>query len=290
MNLESTHGTQTILITGASSGIGKAAAKTFADKGWNVIATMRAVAPGESLKQIPNVLVAHLDVRDEESIVSAIAQGKERFGRIDAILSNAGYGQYGIFEEVPKAKIQEQFDVNVFGAMNMLRAILPEFRANGGGKVLVTSSSGGIYGLPTMTLYITTKFALEGFFESVSYELAAQNIIVKLIEPGGVDTDFHSVASRLTAKTGGITSYQRFYDQVTAAVDEKINSHSLLSADEVASVIYKAATDETNRLRYIVGKDAEAIIAIRREKPEQEFMELIRSEFGLSTRSKKERI
>ena len=198
---------QTIFITGASSGIGRAAATTFVREGWNVVATMPQIAAGEPLMGEPNTCVERVDVRDEASIAAAIAQGKKRFGRIDAILSNAGFGQYGIFEAVPKDRIQEQFDVNVFGAMNVLRAILPEFRANGGGQVLVTSSSGGIYGLPTMTLYITTKFALEGFFESVAYELRSLNIPVKLIEPGGVDTHFHKTAAARTVAAGEIDVY-----------------------------------------------------------------------------------
>ena len=281
MNLENTKKTQTILITGASSGIGKAAAEIFAAKGWNVCATMPEIASDESLKQIPNVLVARLDVRDETSIAEAVSQCKEKFGRIDTLLSNAGYGQYGVFEGISKEKIQAQFDVNVFGAMNVLRAVLPEFRANGGGQVLVTSSAGGIYGLPTTTLYITTKFATEGFFESVSYELATQNIVVKLIEPGGVDTNFHPTAARLSTGDGRIAGYTDVYERVAAAVNKIIDSHSLVSAGEVADAIYKAATDGTNRLRYVVGKDAESIIHARRQMPEQEFRDLIKSEFGL---------
>ena len=282
MNLENTKKTQTILITGASSGIGKAAAETFAAKGWNVCATMPEIASDESLKQIPNVLVARLDVRDETSIAKTISRCKEKFGRIDALLSNAGYGQYGVFEGISKEQIQAEFDVNVFGAMNVLRRVLPEFRANGGGQVLVTSSSGGIYGLPTMTLYITTKFALEGFFESVSYELATQNITVKLIEPGGVDTNFHPTAARLSTGDGGIAVYKDFYERVASTVSKIIDSHSLLSAEEVANAVYEAATDGTDRLRYVVGKDAESIINARREKPEREFRNLIESEFGLA--------
>lgn len=281
MNLEHTQKTQTILITGASSGIGKATAEVFAAKGWNVCATMPEIAADESLTQVPNVLVARLDVRDEASINDTVAECKERFGSIDALHSNAGYGQYGVFEGISKTQIQAEFDVNVFGAMNVLRAVLPEFRAQGGGQVLVTSSSGGIYGLPTMTLYITTKFALEGFFESVSYELAAQNISVKLIEPGGVDTDFHPTAARLSTGDGGIAVYTDFYERVAAKVNKIIDSHSLLSAEEVANAVYQAATDSTDRLRYVVGKGAESIINARREKPEREFRDLIKSEFGL---------
>ena len=274
---------QTIFITGASSGIGRAAATTFAREGWNVVATMPEIAASESLRHAANTCVERVDVRDEATIADAVARGKRRFGRIDAVLSNAGFGQYGIFEAVPKERIQEQFDVNVFGAMNVLRAILPEFRANGGGQVLVTSSSGGIYGLPTMTLYITTKFAIEGFFESVAYELRSLNIGVKLIEPGGVDTAFHQTASAKSCGAGSLGVYADLYEKVSKTVQAIIAKHELTSADEVAKVIYEAAIDGTDQLRYVVGPDAAAIIDARRTKPELEFRKMIMSEFGLGS-------
>jgi NAD(P)-dependent dehydrogenase (short-subunit alcohol dehydrogenase family) len=273
---------KTILITGASSGIGRAAVRRFADNGWNVAATMPNPSAAGDLIRMPTVLVTRLDVRDDASIATSIAEAKARFGRIDAVLSNAGFGQYGVFEAISTEQVRHQFDVNVFGAMNLLRAILPEFRANGGGHVIVTSSAGGIYGLPVMSLYIATKFALEGFFESVSYELAAQNIKVKLIEPGGVATGFHDTAARKSSAAGGLAAYQTFYDSVTAAVNEKVASHSLASADDVAHAIYEAATDNSDRLRYVVGEDAAAIISARRMTSEREFMDLIRAGFGLA--------
>lgn len=272
---------KTIFITGASSGIGQSAAETFAARGWNVIATMPQIGAKEPLKSAKNTLVARVDVRDELSIRTAIAEGKARFGRIDALLSNAGFGQYGIFEAVPRDQIQDQFDVNVFGAMNVLRSILPEFRANGGGQILVTSSSGGIYGLLTMSLYITTKFALEGVFESVAYELRSLNIGVKLIEPGGVDTNFHTTSAARTFGAGSVDTYAAFYRNVSKAVEDIIAKHALTSADEVARVIYEAATDGVDQLRYVVGPDAASIIEARRSKHEPDFRRMIESEFGL---------
>jgi NAD(P)-dependent dehydrogenase (short-subunit alcohol dehydrogenase family) len=212
---------RTILITGASSGIGRAAVRCFAENGWDVAARMPNPSTAGELGRTPNVLVTRLDVRDEASIAASIAEAKSRFGRIDAVLSNAGFGQYGVFEAISSDQVRHQFDVNVFGAMNLLRAILPEFRANGAGHAIVTSSAGGLYGLPIMSLYIATKFALEGFFESVSYELAAQNIKVKLIEPGGVATGFHDTAARKSSAAGGLAAYQAFYDRVTAAINER---------------------------------------------------------------------
>jgi NAD(P)-dependent dehydrogenase (short-subunit alcohol dehydrogenase family) len=124
---------KTVLITGTSSGIGRAAAKYFAGNGWNVAATMRNPGAEAELVQLNDVRVIRLDVKDPDSIRRAIEEGIARFGRIDTLVNNAGFGQYGLFEAIPREKIQEQFDVNVFGVMDVTRAILPHFRKNKGG-------------------------------------------------------------------------------------------------------------------------------------------------------------
>lgn len=177
---------KTILITGTSSGFGKATAHLFAHKGWNVIATMRRPEEERELEQLPDVLVTRLDVQDRASIAAAIASGIGRFGRIDAVVNNAGFGLFGLFETTLPEKVVEQFDVNVFGVMHVIRAILPHFRQNKGGMILNIGSGAGVFTLPMISLYCASKFALEGFTEALSYELASQNIIVKMIEPGGV--------------------------------------------------------------------------------------------------------
>ena len=181
----------TVLITGSSTGIGRASAKLFADRGWNVVATMRAVSAAGDLAGRDNVFVTRLDVTDPGSIDQAIKTSIEVFGKIDAVINNAGYRQYGLFETIPPKSIQSNFDVNLFGVMNVIRAIVPVFRKQKQGLILNVSSAGGLVGLPSTSIYISTKFALEGFTESLAYELASQNIVVKIIEPGGViSTDF----------------------------------------------------------------------------------------------------
>src|ERR1700680_1808212 len=114
-----------------------------------------------------------------------VAAGVARFGRIDALVNNAGYGQYGIFEAIPREKILQQFDVNVFGVMDVIRAILPHFRANQAGSIVNVSSGAGLFTLPMISLYSASKFALEGFSEALAYELASQHIAVKIVEPHG---------------------------------------------------------------------------------------------------------
>src|SRR6266478_25943 len=177
---------KTILITGTSSGLGKTAAKHFASCGWNVVATMRAPEQEKELAGLSDVLVTRLDVEDRESIQLAIEAGIARFGKIDALINNAGFGLFGVFESISREKVQEQFDINVFGVMDVTRAILPHFRKNKDGLIINVSSGAGVFTLPMLSLYCASKFALEGFSESLSYELASQNIIVKIIEPGGV--------------------------------------------------------------------------------------------------------
>ena len=159
---------KTILITGASSGFGKTTAQYFAEHDWNVIATMRQPEQAQDLKNIKNVLVNRLEVEDEASIVKSLREGIDRFGRIDALVNNAGFGLFGLFEATPKEKIQEQFAVNVFGVMNVTRAILPHFRQNKGGIILNIGSGAGVFGLPMISLYCASKFALEGFSESLA--------------------------------------------------------------------------------------------------------------------------
>jgi short-subunit dehydrogenase len=165
--------------------------------------------------------------------------------------------------------------------MNVLRAVLPHFRTRGQGLVLVTSSAGAKIGLPTSGLYISSKFALEGFFESIWYELRAVGVTVKLIEPGGVDTGFHKTADRRTAAGGGIPIYDEFYRTVAANRDRIIASGELASAEDVSDAIFGAATDGSARLRYVVGKDAEALVAAVHDKPEAEVLGMVARQYGL---------
>lgn len=186
IGVSQTNMTKTILITGTSSGLGKATARLFAHEGWNVVATMRRPEEERELVQLPNVLVTRLDVQDRVSITTAIEAAIARFGQIDALLNNAGFGLFGLFEATPPEKVAEQFNVNVFGVMDVTRALLPHFRQNKGGLILNISSGAGVFTLPMLSLYCASKFALEGFSEALSYELASQNIVVKIIEPGGI--------------------------------------------------------------------------------------------------------
>jgi NAD(P)-dependent dehydrogenase (short-subunit alcohol dehydrogenase family) len=268
---------KTILITGASSGIGKASAALFAAKGWNVIATMRR--PDASL-EADNLLVEKLDVQDLDSIQHAVDAGIARFGAIDVLLNNAGYGQYGLFEALSREDIQTQFEVNVFGVMNVIRAVLPHFRERKSGVIVNVGSGAGIFTLPMISLYCASKFALEGFSEALSYELASQGISVKLVDPhGGVtSTRFNERSAQSAAASAALKDYDSFVARTSEAF-ANLAAASTITAEEVAHVIHGAATDGTDRLRYLVGDDARGFIKARRSFDDQDYIDFMRARF-----------
>jgi len=271
--------TQTVLITGASTGFGKAAALHFAARGWQVVATMRDPAAGADLAANENILVARLDVQDLASIDEAIAEGVNRFGGIDAVVNNAGFGLFGIFEGASREKIQEQFDVNVFGVMDVTRAILPHFRARRSGTVVNVSSGAGVFGLPMISLYNASKFALEGFSESLSYELASQGIAVKIVEPGGVlDTKFGARSSDEFGNASVPAGYEDFV-AATGKVFEGLRASRHATSEDVAKVIFEATTDGTSRLRYVATEDIQPLVRARRETSEERYMGFMREQF-----------
>jgi len=279
------HMKKTVLITGASSGLGKAAAKFFAAQGWNVIATMRAPEQETELNSLPGVQVIRLDVQDRASIDQAVAAGLAQFGRIDVLINNAGFSLFGVFEALPPEKIQEQFAVNVFGVMDVTRAVLPHFRQNGGGLIINISSRAGLVTLPMNTLYCASKFALEGFSEALAYELASQNITIKLIEVSGgaSGTQFGKRMGAEFAPAAAPASYADFIARTIAIYNGMRASGQLTSAEVVAQAICAAATDGTDRLRYLVGNDTPPFIKARREMTEPDYMAFMRSHFSGKT-------
>lgn len=269
---------KTILITGASSGIGKETAKLFQAKGWNVIATMRNRESETELRELENTLVAKLDVLDPSSIEQAVKEGIARFGQIDVLLNNAGYGAYGVLESFTREQIIRQFDTNVIGLLDVTKALLPHFRSNKSGIIINVSSIGGKMSFPLGTLYHGTKFAVEGISESLRYEVEEFGGKVKIIEPGAIATDFTG-RSLDFSNDESMTEYQPIVGKLMAATQEMFGQAS--PASVVAGVIYEAATDGTDQLRYAAGEDAKAIIAQRQQANDAAFMSVIKSQFGL---------
>jgi len=267
-----------MLITGASSGIGKATSFYFAQQGWNVIATMRSPEKEKELTGMDNILIARLEVTEPASIEAAIEAGIERFGKIDALINNAGYGQQGLFEAITPEKVQAQFNTNVFGLMNVTRAILPHFRANKSGVLLNVSSGAGRITTPILSVYTASKFAVEGFSEALAFELDSQNIKVKIVEPGFIPTTFYERAMEEFAFDPALEDYKAFSDEM-AAFFKSFEGKNNFTADDVAKVIYTAVTDGTNQLRYIAGPDLEHLMHIRNSMPDQEYVDFTRRLF-----------
>lgn len=260
---------KTVLITGTSSGIGKATAQFFIEQGWNVAATARSLASIQDLKHSDRMLGLRLDVTDSSTIQEAVDKALARFGRIDVLVNNAGYGLLGPFESLTPEQIQRQFPTNVFGLFEVTRALLPHFREQRAGTIMNISSIGGRMSFPFGSVYHGTKWAVEGFSESLRYELEPFGIRVKVIEPGAIRTDFSGRSMDLVSKTG-LAAYdkpmrlflQRTEESYKTAVEPKV----------VAKVIYRAATDKSKRLRYAA---AAPILAIRGLLPDNIFVSLI---------------
>lgn len=272
---------QTVLITGTSTGFGRDTALRFARAGWNVVATMRTPAAETELGRLPGVLVTRLDVQDPQSIEAAVAAGLERFGGLDVVVNNAGFGLFGLFEATPPEKVREQFEVNVFGLMDVTRAALPHLRRRRAGVIVNITSGAGVFTLPMISLYSASKFAVEGFTESLSYELASQGIRVKLVEPGGVvSTRFGQRSADEAARSAAVPGYEAFVAHTAQIFDRLRAERASASPAEVADVIYTAATDGTDRLRYVATEDIAPLVEARRQTSEAAYMAMMRERFG----------
>ena len=273
--------TETVLITGCSSGLGKTTARHFAAEGWNVVATMRKPDPSLASDYADQMLVLPLDVTDPASIETAIAAGVERFGRIDAVVNNAGISVVSIFEATAKETIRGIFETNVFGIMNVVQAIIPHLRNHGGGTIVNISSGVGLAAVPLLALYTATKHAVEGLAESLSYELESQNILVKLVEPGAMrTTNFTSNTMAASQAVSVPASYRPYFDHMM----QSMMNYPFPDADEdqVVATIYAAATDPSHRLRYLAGPDTEEMARLRWSTSEDEYLTTMNRLMGQS--------
>ena len=266
---------KTVFITGSSTGIGRETAKYFQNKGWNVIATMRTPEKELELQKLKNIICLKLDVTDIDSIQNAVKVAIQKFGKIDVLVNNAGYGLIGPFETINTEQIKKQFDTNVFGMMETTKAFLPNFRANRDGTIINISSIGGKITFPLYSLYHSTKFAVEGFSEALQFELKPFKIKVKLIEPGPIRTDFFDRSADKPKDLGEYTDYAN-------KVLPKLSGAGSIGLPPlvVAQIIYKAANSNNNTLRYPVGLFVKSVLLIRRLIPDTIFLYSIRKSLG----------
>ena len=269
---------KTILITGASSGIGKTTAKHFQSQGWNVIATMRRPENETELSRLERVLVTRLDVTDEASIAAAVEAGIAKFGKIDVLLNNAGYGAYGLLEATPIDKARRQFETNVIGLLAVTKGVLPHFRANKSGVLINISSIGGKMTFPLGTLYHGSKFAVEGLSEALHFEMAAIGVRVKIVEPGMIKTDFGGRSFDFT-NDESMVEYQPLVGTIMQGMGAMGANGS--EPQVVADVIWQAATDGSDQLRYTAGPDAAELIKNRKLADDATFIAGLKQQLGL---------
>lgn len=263
---------RTALVTGASSGIGRATAETLLRAGFTVFGTSRKPS-GNSPSQISMLAC---DVTDEASVASLVSTVLESTGRIDLLVNNAGLGMFGAAEESSVAQVQRLFDVNLFGVMRMTNAVLPSMRRQGEGRIVNISSALGFVPAPYSAYYGASKYALEGYSESLDHEIRGFNIRVSLIEPGTVQGSFdHSSLepdSMMTEYEAGRAWVHAFYEKSKLAADTPQN---------VADAVLVAATTRHQRQRYTVGKVAWQISVLRRLMPAGLFDKALRQQFGM---------
>ena len=259
------------LITGCSTGIGYSASLMLARNGFYTYATMRNTRKSVNIKQMANkealpLEVIQLDVNDDLSVKNAIEEIISEKERIDILVNNAGYGLIGSIEDISLEELKAQFETNLFGVIRVTKQVLPIMRRQKeGGRIINVSSIGGIVGYPFSSAYCSTKFALEGLSESMSYEIEQFGIKVILIEPAFVISDFHKNAKIVikSDKAANPSPYTQTINRMFEAYKQVIEEYKM-PADEVAKVILNAAISAYPDQRYSVGKYSETMMEAKR--------------------------
>lgn len=267
--------TKTVLITGCSSGFGKATVELFLDRGWNVIATMRSRA--DIFAPSGQLLVTPMDVTDPDSISRAIGAGTEHFGKIDAVVNNAGIGLFGAMEATPADRIREIFETNVFGVMAVTQKVIPHMREQRSGTIINVTSNTALTPMPLVSVYAASKTAIEGFSESLAYEMSVFNVRVKLVEPGYAPTTSFSAN---TGEMNGLIPgpYAEYAAQLLESLQHQSSAYT--HEQDVAEKVFAAATDESDRLRYPAGADSEMSAELRWTNPEEQYLRQMRAVFA----------
>lgn len=260
------------LVTGSSSGIGYETALALARDGYYTFASMRNTNKADELKKTADkenipLSILELDVDKEKSIVDAIKKVMSKSNRIDVLVNNAGYGQYGCTEDVSIDDFRKQFETNFFSVVRIIQEVAPIMRKQGSGIIVNISSVGGKMGLPGLSAYISSKFALEGLGECLRYELGMFGIKTTLIEPGAIKTNFFDSMKIPDSKTD--PKYKQLTDNMLAGL--KMMMEIATAPSQVADVVIKAIHDEEILPRYIVGTDAAMFMEAKNSKSDLEF-------------------
>lgn len=266
---------KTVLITGASSGIGEAIAKRLLEEDWKVYGAARRL---ERLKDLENkgASVIHLDVTDDGSMKSCVNTVLEQEGRIDALINNAGYGFYGAIEDVPLAEARRQFEVNVFGLARMAQLVLPIMRKQRSGRIVNISSMGGKLFTPMAGWYNATKHAVEALSDALRLEVKPFEIDVIIIEPGAIHSEWKEIAEDNLMKVSGRTVYSKLAEIIATAVENNYRSKRAVQPEVIAKVVSKALNAKNPKARYVAPIDAKILMFSRRILPDRAFDNLLR--------------
>ena len=261
---------KTIFITGASTGLGKATAKLFASKGWKVIATMRNPENEKELNLIDDITLLPLDVTNPAQI-TATTQKAIASGNIDVVFNNAGYGLIGPLESTTDDQLVRQLNTNLLGVIRVTQAFIPYFREKQNGLFITTTSIGGLITFPFSSVYHATKWALEGWSESMAFELKKIGVGIKTVSPGGIKTDFLNRSADMSTHP----AYDKWVEKLFAG----FNEDHFTPAEQIAAVVYEAASDEKDKLRYVAGEDAKALYTQRLQVGDEAFRKQMEQTF-----------
>jgi NAD(P)-dependent dehydrogenase (short-subunit alcohol dehydrogenase family) len=267
------------VVTGSSTGIGYEISLILARNGFLTYATMRNLNKSENIKSVATrenlpIQIARLDVTDGVSVTNAIQAISSEAGRIDVIVNNAGYGLNGAFEDLALDEIKAQYDTNVFGLIRTTQAVLPIMRRQRSGTIVNISSGAGRFGFPGGSAYVSTKFAVEGLSESMSYELEQFGIRVVIVEPGVIRTNFGDGLVIAKKSQDPNSPYSQMMQKVATSFEEMMKNAS--SPDLVAQVVLNAIRDENPSLRYLAGNDVEKWLGGKKKTADEEMYKTMR--------------
>jgi NAD(P)-dependent dehydrogenase (short-subunit alcohol dehydrogenase family) len=267
------------VVTGSSTGIGYETSLILARNGFLTYATMRNLSKSENMKMVAAkenlpIQIRQLDVTDDISVTNAIQAISFEAGRIDVLVNNAGYGLNGAFEDLAMDEIKAQYETNVFGLIRTTQAVLPIMRKQKSGTIVNISSGAGRFGFPTGSAYVSTKFAVEGLSESMSYELESFGIKVAIVEPGVIRTNFGDGLIVAKKSQDPNSPYSQMMQRSAAGFEKMMNNAS--SPDVVAKVVLNAIKDENPSLKYLAGSDVETWLGGKRKVADEEFYKMMK--------------
>ena len=265
----------TVFITGCSTGLGKATAILFAKNGWDVVATMRKPENEKDLTEFANISLVKLDVTDLKNIEDVVANTLAKTS-VDVVVNNAGYGQAGAVEATSDEAIQQQLNTNILGVIRVTKAFVPHFRERRSGVFITITSIGGYVTFPFNSLYHTTKWALEGFSDSLQFELSRFNVLVKNVAPGGILTEF---ANRSLSSWANHDAYAEDMEKILAVYKNFDSWGTLSTAAQIAETIFEAATDGKQQVHYIAGEDAKKYYELRNQIGSEAFRAVVEEQF-----------